>query len=120
MVVGRGGMFQGWERMVWYSSTLMSEVRVRALRPRASGGKVGMVKVWRGILGRDQQDVEETFVRHGSVPERPGLGMGRRADQGAGWDLWSPLWCWCGLKVVGESGRIAEAVGHARKKMEGT
>lgn len=49
MEEGKGGMVKGWVSTVWYSSTLMSLVSVRALRPRAAGGKVGMVKVWRGI-----------------------------------------------------------------------
>ena len=35
--------------MVWYSSTLMSEVRVRALSDWAAGGNSGRLKVWSGI-----------------------------------------------------------------------
>lgn len=50
MDVGRVvGMVQGRSRISWYDEVLMSEVRVRARRPRASGGKVGMLKSVRGI-----------------------------------------------------------------------
>lgn len=42
-------MVKGSERIFWYSSTLMSAVRVRACRLWASGGKLGRVKDWRGI-----------------------------------------------------------------------
>lgn len=45
---GRGGKEFGRMRFV-YSSSLMSEVRVRPVRFLASGGKVGRVKDWRGI-----------------------------------------------------------------------
>ena len=47
--IGRGGIVYGSERIFWYSSTLMSEVKVKAFRPWAAGGKSGIVKVWRGI-----------------------------------------------------------------------
>ena len=49
MPMGRGGMVHGSLRSFWYSSTLMSEVRVKALRLWAWGGKSGIVKAWRGI-----------------------------------------------------------------------
>jgi len=45
---GRGGTEEGVRREV-YSSSLMSEVRVREVRFWASGGKEGRAKDWRGI-----------------------------------------------------------------------
>ena len=42
-------MVKGSERRFWYSSTLMSLVRVKAFSDRASGGKFGTVKDWSGI-----------------------------------------------------------------------
>ena len=51
IVCGRSGTEKGCSRRGWYSSSLMSEVRIREVRPavNASGGKVGRVNVWRGI-----------------------------------------------------------------------
>lgn len=48
---GSAGTEKGEERMVVYSSGLMSEVRIRDVRPavKASGGKVGRLKSFRGI-----------------------------------------------------------------------
>lgn len=51
IVGGRSGTEKGCSRRGWYSSSFMSEVRIRDVRPelKASGGKVGRLKVWRGI-----------------------------------------------------------------------
>jgi tRNA(Ile2) C34 agmatinyltransferase TiaS len=48
---GREGTEKGRVRRSVYSSSLMSEVRMREVRPavKASGGKVGRLKDWRGI-----------------------------------------------------------------------
>ena len=47
MVDGRAGTEKGWCRRVVYSSSLMSEVRMRDSRPdvNASGGNVGSANV---------------------------------------------------------------------------
>lgn len=45
---GTGGKEEGVRRLV-YSSSLMSEVKVSAVRFCASGGKSGRAKDWRGI-----------------------------------------------------------------------
>lgn len=68
----------------------MSEVRVRALRPRAAGGKSGSVKVWRGIWRVVRSEKARRKTRE-LLLERLGLVMDRLAGPGVVRGLLLPL-----------------------------